>query len=511
LLKNLENRLLTRAVQSQERLHDAVFSIAAGLLLLALQWKGSAWTAEFDGYPDEAAQFVSGQLIRQFLISWPVRDPIGWAGQYYLHYPKVGIGHWPPMYHVLEAVWLLIFGSSRVSAMWLQWTLCLAGIAAICNLARTRFALPVACGIALFSIATPVFQHGLEQTMAEPVCFLCGVLFLYALVHLLENPGRVPFAALLLSIVAAILTKGTGACLIPAPFLAWFAIGKHFTMPSKRVIAVALAVAVPSLLACLWMGGSVRYWGLTFQSPWPIASMGRMAGWGFIVLACLGVRRKPLPVAAACTIASAVVFSFFVRAMNEPRHWIIILPAILLLAGEAITSSPRWAVPVLAVALFLFPWEAYRQVPAGYVDLLRQLPLPARILVSSPDAEGEGACVAEVNLLDKRVVSFVLRGSKVLSQSGWDGENYRLLVTNAKEVETRLDQLAVNEVILDTPGSATPPHHVLLKEAIEGSGNWRLCGRTVHLEAFCRTNKPLTARVPLELAIGGRKFVEKIP
>ncbi len=47
------------------------------------------------------------------------------------------------------------------------------------NLQPGAVALPwlITCGIGPFTIATPVFQQGLEQTMAELGCLLCGVLF----------------------------------------------------------------------------------------------------------------------------------------------------------------------------------------------------------------------------------------------------------------------------------------------------------------------------------------------
>src|SRR5947207_10152479 len=103
---------------------DHVFFPAIAVIALALvtiQWAGGAWNAEFDGDPDESAQFVSGRMIWEYLTSFPRENPVAWAKQYYLHYPKVAIGHWPPGYHLAEAVWPLIFGSSRRSAMGLQW------------------------------------------------------------------------------------------------------------------------------------------------------------------------------------------------------------------------------------------------------------------------------------------------------------------------------------------------------------------------------------------------------
>jgi len=78
-------------------------------------------------------------------------------------------------------------------------------------------------------------------------------------------------------------------------------------------------------------------------SPQPVdlpvpspASRGTLLKAGIVillVLAGLGLRRNPLAILAASMIGSAVLVSFVVRAINDPRHWIIVLPSILLLAG----------------------------------------------------------------------------------------------------------------------------------------------------------------------------------
>ena len=78
-----------------------------GVVLLAIQISGGAFKAEFTGHPDEPAQFISGLMAYDYLATLPPDNPIAWAGQYYLHYPEVAIGHWPPGYHAMEAVWWL--------------------------------------------------------------------------------------------------------------------------------------------------------------------------------------------------------------------------------------------------------------------------------------------------------------------------------------------------------------------------------------------------------------------
>jgi len=57
-------------------------------------------------------------MVYDYLAGVPKENPLAWAENYYLHYPKVAIGQWPPGYHVMEALWSLVWGPSRASAIW---------------------------------------------------------------------------------------------------------------------------------------------------------------------------------------------------------------------------------------------------------------------------------------------------------------------------------------------------------------------------------------------------------
>lgn len=486
--------------------------LVSGLILFSLQQAGGARHAEFDGSSDEAAQFVSGQIIGEYLRTIPHENPIAWAGQYYLHYPKVAIGHWPPGYQVAEGVWSLVFGSSRNSAMWLQWFLGLASIAGIYTLARPRFPIAVTAGILLLTMATPVFQAGLEQTMSELACLLCGVLFMHAMLLLLEHPNHRAVYLVAASLGAAAMVKGTAVYLLPVPAIALAVSRKKFSLRSYWPLwSVLMLAGVP--LAWYLSTTQVVYWaGITRSMPWPVPNLGKLAGWGFLGVAGLGLRRNPLAILSASIIGSSVAVSFAVRALTDPRHWIMVLPAILMLTGFAISrfSGPVSAI-LLVPALLLFPWQWYRQQPAGYASLLAQLHLPSRMLVSSGrQSLGEGGWIAEVNIADRYPGSFIVRASKVLASSGWNGEDYQLQVHTPGEVLRRLDELALDVIIMDRPSVPDPPDHTLLQSALAKSPSWQVCADSGETTAYCRAKPPAYPRKPLVLDVGGWRFEERV-
>ena len=45
---------------------------------------------------------------------------MAFAEGYYLHYPKVALGHWPPVFYMVQAIWMLLLPPSRATAMLLM-------------------------------------------------------------------------------------------------------------------------------------------------------------------------------------------------------------------------------------------------------------------------------------------------------------------------------------------------------------------------------------------------------
>ena len=60
------------------------------------QLQTGAYKSEFGGHPDEAAHYVTGLMIRDYLTGGIPEHPMKFARNYYDHYPKVALGNWPP-------------------------------------------------------------------------------------------------------------------------------------------------------------------------------------------------------------------------------------------------------------------------------------------------------------------------------------------------------------------------------------------------------------------------------
>src|SRR5438309_11882614 len=90
------------------------------LIVAALQWRTNAFHSELGGSPDEPAHYVTGLLVRDYVAAGLPWNPLFYAQNFYVHYPKVALGHWPPFFYLVQAAWTLPFTPSRTSVILLM-------------------------------------------------------------------------------------------------------------------------------------------------------------------------------------------------------------------------------------------------------------------------------------------------------------------------------------------------------------------------------------------------------
>ena len=77
----------------------AALAITIFAVVVALQWTHGAYQAEFGAHPDEAAHYVTGLMIRDYIAAGMPGHPMAYTQNYYNHYPKVALGNWPPLFY----------------------------------------------------------------------------------------------------------------------------------------------------------------------------------------------------------------------------------------------------------------------------------------------------------------------------------------------------------------------------------------------------------------------------
>ena len=488
--------------------------LALAIAIVTIQITSGAYSAEFDGHTDEAGQFVSGLLVYDYLTHLPKGNPIDWAAKYYLHYPQIGLGRWPPGFAISEALWWLVWHPSRWSSLFLVGTFTWMAAAIFYGLARRIASIWVALAACIVLIATPAVASSYCTVMADAPCLLASVLVLAFTVRLMETPSKALILQTAAVLLLALLMKGSALCLVPIPLLALVITSRSRT---KYLLGLAIAFLLSAgAIAGLHFLNPALFLALRGISgastlvPWQGDLALHLIGYGFDLIAAIGVyiavvSRRPIALAAALAVVSIVFVSYGLRAMQEPRHWIILIPALLLLALESSsrlgTTRARFALLCL-VGMAFFPFQLRRQHAEGFRTLAAKMQLPSRMLISSSGI-GEGPWIAAITLREKRPASVVVRATKALASMGWNGEGYRLLTDSSAKVLTRLDELGIDTVIVhEPPGTTSPPHQRLLQEAMSASDAWQPAQTGIaSFHQWARVKPPGVPRKPLEIEL----------
>lgn len=477
---------------------------------VALQYFGGAYQAELSGYPDESPHFVTGVMMKDYISTFPPPPPFEFAKNYYVHRPKVAIGHWPPMFYLVEGAWFLVFGASRISALLLMASIAAAMATTLGFIVRSRFGAWAGYAAGLAFLSLPYVQLQTQEVMADMLVGVWGLWATLALIRYIEQGRRrdlFEFAGLA---VLAIFTKGNGLYLALLPPIALlFTKRLRLLLDPYLWLAAALA-GVPSVawvwltskfVTDTWVGGFSA--AFAFGGLWKNATfLWPFLGPAFLVLIGAGLFTRlvqplmhgspePLWGGLGAAATSVYLFQSVVPAGLEPRFLVPAAAALVpfLFAGaESLTAAlpARWPAKVRFATIL---------IAAGLVFTAQSFAVPhkrhwgfkeaADFLVSQPDAhgaailvssqiDGEGMLISELTMREKALDGYILRASQVLSRSDWLGRDYSARFNSVDELQQYLNRIGVDFVVVDETGGLVRPHHRLLIEALSQSHDWQL-------------------------------------
>ena len=243
-------------IDARARATCVVALLAACALALFWQWEFGAYRSEFGGHPDEAAHVVTGLFVRDALVEgWkyaaggfhgsPVRLGREFADRYYTHYPKIGLGVWPPFFYLVRASWTLPFGASRISLLLLLGVLAAILGGMVFRVLRDEFGASLAGVAAAVLLSLPLVRTYYGMVMAETlsaVLMLGAMLAFGAFLDREKRRDAIWFGVLA---ALAILTKGTGLALgLAAPLALLMTRRFHLLARPALWLSVAIVVVV---------------------------------------------------------------------------------------------------------------------------------------------------------------------------------------------------------------------------------------------------------------------------
>ncbi len=484
------------------RRNAAVFVILFALTII-LQIASGAYRSEFSSYPDEPAHYVTSLMVREYLKAPDLLHPMAFAENYYAHYPKVAFGHWPPVFYIVQSVWMLLFSASRASVrLEIAFTTALLAFSLYSQI-KHYFSLTAARLGAVLLICLPLVQSCTDQEMSETLltlfCFWSAVYLARYLVSARWKDSL--WFGVFISL--AVLTKGNGwlLCLLPPVALLLTRKLPLLLRPTFWISAAVVAVlCLPWQLMTMelasqgWEGSAptVQY-TLSALGQFTIIIM-QITGPALSVLIVIGIiaqilmpllRREsvmPFPAVMVALIFATWLFHSLVPAGVEDRKMVIAAPALVffLIAGgfwlaDRLPLPLKWrratvtiaAGVVFAAGTFAIP----KDQPYGYTEaalfLTSRPEFQGSTILSSSNSVGEGLLVSEIAMREPRPRDTIIRATKALAQMNWNGSVYHSLVRTPRDVLATLDRDRVNLVVVDTwPLDNELPHNKLLLETI---------------------------------------------
>jgi hypothetical protein len=500
-LKITRPALRTRAAL---RPHFAVICVLF-LAVVALQITAGAYHGERDNYSDEAAHFMNGLLVRDYLRDGLGQHPIKFAEEYYLNYPKIAPGMWPPLFDAILGVVALPgwppFGAALVLlacvTTWTAWRLYRIVIAGGSRLSAAL--------VASLFVFTPIVVDMTSAVMLDIVVAAFALEATYWLAQFFRSENWRHAALFGIFSACCCLTKGNGVSMVLVPLLLMLFTGQYRLLrhPGLYIAACIVVVfAVPPLaisyrldsvigdFAPVGVGGAIAR--LNFYAAYLWGQLGTLP----LVLSLIGfirVVRRPRGEnpeslgfgSAMCALAAAALIFHAANPHQviAGRYLTLAVAPFLALAAvgietlSALIQPPEWrrasqAVLVAAVVIFFFagrPAVASR-APQGFratVEFLEARGLAGRRVLIVSDEDGEGALVSEVAIRHPNPPSTIIRGSKLVASDDWAGHNFKMLFSSSKDLMRELEDLHVDYLVVDTSlNEAAVPYRGQIDEMI---------------------------------------------
>jgi hypothetical protein len=469
--------------------HTAVDIVAAaGLVALVavLQYGSGAYGTDFDTNSDEPAHVVSSLMVRDYVTSGLSRNPIAFAKDYYIHYPKVAIGHWPPVFHVSEGFWLLALGRSRAAILW--FIVVTEALLAISVFLWLRSKCGLLIGLLSASLLVSArFMQEMSSTASPDILLGLAAFWTAAMYACSFETQRTLHKIWAIGLgCIAIGIHGRGAMLLLLPILTTLLLGKR-KLPAAAfaLIVVAILVLLPSFLGHAYASTFVSVGKNALFFP---TAMFREFGGPVAALAAIGFfvfvrspRYNPEWTVMAALVLSGWIFLSLVNVPLAAYFLVTTAPAaVVLFAGAWQAAATRFGTTIrreqiihagLAVmSLATIAWNVARMPRKPDLGMHRLVP---QLLAGKDDTEVwlvagnpvvEGALIAEAALADAGRKHIVLRASKMLASSTWSGDKYVARFPDSFAVDGFLDEVRAGTVVAES-GDAKP-HLIQLLSAM---------------------------------------------
>lgn len=483
------------------------FSIGLLAGILAIFVTG-AYSNGFSG-ADESAHFLNSYFISSYLKGHIGTNPLAFATDFYLHYPKISIGHWPPAYYGVVGLLFLVIPATLENAFLINLFFSSLPVAAVAITLGYVLNLRTALlGAAVYAL-TPLVIEGQAYFMLDQVLSAVCIGATIAWSAYATRPAW--WSALLFATFStfAVLTKGNGWLLVFVPVYHMLLTPNWGLLRLPHVYGAAL-IAGLVVFPWYWLTTGIAADGFNYQAGLDYARMAFAAAVGHLA--------DNLSVPGVLLALFAIVIGFRERRRN-PAHWSIIsaclslvlatltlqcivpvdivsrymapaLPAVVVLAILGLHNiyttlvsrrlSAGSLVTVIVLAAFMFA-PALRhlnermQKPdyqvAKAISLLAT-GLSHNLCLIDGISNAEGAFMAEMALQDPNLRHYAIRASKLFADTNFMGSRYAPRFADPQSLLAEMKRLGIHNVVIVRAGDEPAfPHSRQLAEALQLPGS----------------------------------------
>lgn len=442
--------------------------------------------------PDESAHYVNTLFVADWLRAG-LPSPMPFARDFYAHFPKLSIGHWPPGWYALLAPLFAMgrpspFGAAILSAF-VGGLPALIIVWAMDRIGAARWGILAALGYLLLPL---VANEARYFRIDQPVALVAGFAAI-AWFRATERPASGRYLLFGALAAFAALIKGNGALVVLVPALDILMARRWRQLADRRLwiaaVATLLAVAPWYYVSFRISAGGFNYapgpayaWlSLTTDGAAIVAAL----SWPGVIACMLGAflglrdaRLRPVARLAVSVILATLLFQAAIPVALEDRYVLPAIPWLVVLGVLGVAACFRIhrasaLVPGLLIGSALVPAIAalVHQAPKpviGAPSVAQRMQAAPGIWLVDGRAGGEGAVIAEAAYVDggrRRI--WAARASQWLSTSDFMGRGYQLSVHSPAEARGVLDRLGVRGVVsIAERGQLAYPHSAILREAI---------------------------------------------
>lgn len=219
----------------------AVLLLAVLALFLTAPKNDDFW------WTDAPAHAMNGALVHDYLINFKPVSPLDFAKDYYLHYPALTIGLYPPVFYFAEAAVYMATGVSHFGAQLTVSLFTLLLAYSLYSVFRTAFSPPAALGAALLALSMPVILLWSRQVMLDVPSLALLVAATAVFLRFLENGAAKWLYSSVLLLCVAIYTKQLAVFAV-APFAFILITEKGWAVLRQPPVWLAAALGFSLLL-----------------------------------------------------------------------------------------------------------------------------------------------------------------------------------------------------------------------------------------------------------------------